>query len=140
MQARTKSSARRGFEVYTVGVTVDPITTAMGMKVTPSYTLEDGPEPDVIIIPGGGVTKAQSDPKIIKWIQESEKEVDHILSVCNGAFILAKDGPAGRKIGHDILWADRRVPRHRPEHHGSHGQALRRQRKDNHHGGAFFQA
>lgn len=81
-----------GFEVFTVGVTVDPITTAMGMKVTPSYTLEDGPEPDVIIIPGGGVTKAQSDPKIIKWIQDSEKEVDHILSVCNGAFILAKTG------------------------------------------------
>ncbi len=81
-----------GFEVFTVGVTVDPITTSMGMKVTPSYTLEDGPEPDVIIIPGGGVTKAQSDPKIIKWIQDSEKEVDHILSVCNGAFILAKTG------------------------------------------------
>jgi putative intracellular protease/amidase len=81
-----------GFEVFTVGVTVDPITTAMGMKVTPSYTLEDGPEPDVIIIPGGGVTKAQGDPKIIKWIQDSEKEVDHILSVCNGAFILAKTG------------------------------------------------
>ena len=81
-----------GFEVFTVGVTPDPITTAMGMKVTPSYTLEDGPEPDVIIIPGGNVTKAQSDPKIIKWIQESEKQVDHVLSVCNGAFILAKTG------------------------------------------------
>jgi putative intracellular protease/amidase len=81
-----------GFEVFTVAVTADAITTAMGMKVTPSYTLDDSPEPDVIIIPGGNVTRAQNDAKIIKWIQESEKEADHVLSVCNGAFILAKTG------------------------------------------------
>jgi putative intracellular protease/amidase len=81
-----------GFEVYTVAATADPITTAMGMKVTPSYTLEDAPEPQVVIIPGGGVTGAQNDPKIIKWIQDSEKRAEHVLSVCNGAFILAKTG------------------------------------------------
>ena len=81
-----------GFEVFTVAAAADPITTAMGMKVTPSYTLDDSPEPNIIVIPGGGVTTAQSNPKIIKWIQEGEKRADHVLSVCNGAFILAKTG------------------------------------------------
>ncbi len=81
-----------GFDVFTVAATADPITTAMGMKVTPSYTLDDSPEPNVIVIPGGGVVSAQNNPKIIKWIQEGEKRADHVLSVCNGAFILAKTG------------------------------------------------
>jgi putative intracellular protease/amidase len=81
-----------GLNVYTVAVGADPITTSMGMRVTPSYTLETSPAPDVLIIPGGNVTNAQNDPKVIKWIQENAKQAQYVLSVCNGAFILARTG------------------------------------------------
>ena len=81
-----------GFNVYTVAEKPDMLTTAMGMKVTPNYTLEDAPTADVLVIPGGDVTATQENARIIKWIQEESKNAEHVLSVCNGAYILAKTG------------------------------------------------
>lgn len=81
-----------GFEVFTIAEKSDPITTAMGMKVTPSYTFADGPEPNIVVIPGGNVLRAQSNPAVLKWIQEREPKSEYVLSVCNGAYILAKTG------------------------------------------------
>ncbi|HVF88484.1 MAG TPA: DJ-1/PfpI family protein [Blastocatellia bacterium] len=81
-----------GYSVYTVAERPDAITTAMGMKVVPSYTLENVPPPNVIVIPGGEVTDSQNNQKIIKWIQESSKQAEYVLSVCNGAYILASTG------------------------------------------------
>jgi putative intracellular protease/amidase len=81
-----------GCNVYTVAPSAEAITTAMGMRVLPSYTLDNSPRPDIIVIPGGGVTETQNDPRVIKWIQDNAKDAEHVLSVCNGAFILAKTG------------------------------------------------
>ncbi|MEW6210132.1 MAG: copper chaperone PCu(A)C [Acidobacteriota bacterium] len=81
-----------GLEVFTVAVSANQITTAMGMQVAPHYTLENAPRADVIIIPGGGVTLTQENPQVIKWIQEQSKDAESVLSVCNGAYILAKTG------------------------------------------------
>ncbi len=82
-----------GFNVFTVAAKPDLIQTAMGMKVTPNYTLENAPKPDVIVVPGGdGVRRTQQDAQIIKWIQEKSRDAAHVLSVCNGAYILARTG------------------------------------------------
>ncbi len=81
-----------GFDTFTVAKTTAPITTAMGMRVTPNYDLKSCPQPNVLVIPGGGVTETQNDAEIIKWIQEQAAGAEHVLSVCNGAFILAKTG------------------------------------------------
>lgn len=81
-----------GFNVYTVSEKGDAITTAMGMRVTPSFNLETAPKPNVVVIPGGEVTATQNNEKVIKWIQDTAKDADHVLSVCNGAYILAKTG------------------------------------------------
>src|SRR5262249_60893783 len=42
--------------------------------------------------PWRGVTKTQEDPNVIKWIQERSKQAEYVVSVCNGAYILAKTG------------------------------------------------
>lgn len=82
-----------GMEVFTVAVKPQMITTAMGMTVTPRYTLENAPAADVLLIPGGdGVTITREDPNVIKWIQERAKQAEYVVSVCNGAYILAKTG------------------------------------------------
>lgn len=81
-----------GLDVFTVAVSPAIITTAMGMKVTPHYTLDDAPEANVLLIPGGGVTATQQDARVIKWIQERSKQAEYVLSVCNGVYILAKTG------------------------------------------------
>lgn len=81
-----------GFEVITVAAKPDVIQTAMGMRVTPHYTLADAPKADVLVIPGGNVQPTQENAQVVKWIQDSAKDAQHVLSVCNGAYILAKTG------------------------------------------------
>ncbi|MEP6635155.1 MAG: DJ-1/PfpI family protein [Acidobacteriota bacterium] len=80
------------FNIYTVSEKAAPITTAMGMTVVPKYTLENAPPPNVMLIPGGNVEGQMNNPAVIRWIQDTSKEAEVVLSVCNGAFILAKAG------------------------------------------------
>lgn len=81
-----------GFEVFTVAASPDPLTTAMGMQVTPRYTLADAPAAEVLLIPGGNVTATQNDSMVRAWIRERATGAEHVVSVCNGAYILAATG------------------------------------------------
>jgi len=81
-----------GFEVFTVAEKADAITTAMGMSVNPRYTFDNHPSANILLLPGGGVTQHQNNPGVIKWIQDNAKQAEVVLSVCNGAFFLAKAG------------------------------------------------
>jgi putative intracellular protease/amidase len=88
------------FNVYTVAEKPDAITTAMGMSVNPKYSFDDAPKPDVLLIPGGGGSKpgmpgvggVLADPRAISWVQEKARGAELVMSVCNGAFILAQAG------------------------------------------------
>jgi putative intracellular protease/amidase/YHS domain-containing protein len=76
------------FRLYTVAETTAPIRASGGMKIVPDYTLENAPAPKVIVIP------AQSKPSeaVLEWIRKSTKNTDVTMSVCTGAFVLAKTG------------------------------------------------
>ncbi len=80
------------FDVYTVGETREPVTTAMGMTVVPKYAFADAPQPDVLVVPGGGVRAARESQATLKWIRDVTARAEHTMSVCNGAFILASAG------------------------------------------------
>jgi transcriptional regulator GlxA family with amidase domain/YHS domain-containing protein len=58
------------------------------MKIVPDYTFQNAPPPKVIVIP------AQSTPSeaTLEWIRKSTKSTDVTMSVCTGAFVLAKTG------------------------------------------------
>jgi putative intracellular protease/amidase len=77
---------------FTVAKTTDPLTTAMGMKVVPSHSFADCPPAEVLIIPGGGVDTVENDPEAIRWLRDRAERAQFVLSVCNGAFILARTG------------------------------------------------
>ena len=76
------------FRLYTVSESASPIHTSGGMKVVPDYTFENAPPPKVIVIP------AQSKPSeaTLEWIRKSTKSTDVTMSVCTGAFVLARTG------------------------------------------------
>ena len=82
----------RPFNIYTVAETTGPITTAMGMSVNPKYSIDNTPRPDILVVPGGGVNSALNSPKVMKWVKDTAKDSEIVMSVCNGAFILAKAG------------------------------------------------
>ena len=76
------------FELYTVAETAGPIVASSGMKIVPDHTFADAPPPKVIVIPAqGGHT-----PAAIAWIRNAAKIADMTMSVCTGAFLLAKTG------------------------------------------------
>ena len=82
-----------GFPVHTVAEKLEPLTMVFGQRVMPDYTFENSPKADILLVPGGGVfNEAISNPRLIKWIQTSAKEASHVMSVCSGAFLLAKAG------------------------------------------------
>jgi putative intracellular protease/amidase/YHS domain-containing protein len=77
-----------GFQVYTVGESLKPVRASGGMQIIPNYTFETAPAPKVIVIPAqNGATKAMTD-----WIRTSSKNTDVTMSVCTGAFVLARTG------------------------------------------------
>jgi len=85
---RVPERADQPFRVYTVSESTSPIHASGGMKIVPDYTFGNAPAPKVIVIP------AQSQPSeaTLDWIRKSTKSTDVTMSVCTGAFVLAKTG------------------------------------------------
>ena len=87
----------RAFNVYTVSKTTEPIVSQRFIKVVPQYSIEDAPKPDIVVLPGGGTGSVLNDPAFLKWAGQAAGEAEVALSVCTGAFILAKHGMLGRR-------------------------------------------
>lgn len=79
-------------QVFTVAQTTEPINTVWGLHIRPDYDLAHAPASDVILIPGGGVNNALKDDQVVNWVRQRAPQTKYVLSVCNGAFILAKTG------------------------------------------------
>lgn len=79
---------RMPFHLYTVSAAAKPIHASGGMKIVPDFTFANAPRPKVIVIP------AQDDdsPVVLDWIRKSSQTADVTMSVCTGAFVLAKTG------------------------------------------------
>jgi len=75
------------FRLYTVAETTGPIR-ASGIKIVPDYTFDTAPAPKIIVIPQQeGATE-----KMLEWIRRSTKHTDVTMSICTGAYTLAKTG------------------------------------------------
>jgi len=76
------------FNLYTVAETTKPVTASAGMKIVPDYNFRTAPPPKVIVIPAQNGASAA----MLEWIRRSSKTADVTMSVCTGAFVLAKTG------------------------------------------------
>ena len=75
------------FHQYSVAETGAPLVTGSGLTIVPDYTFETAPLPKVIVIP------AQKDAAaMLQWIRKSSVGADVTMSVCVGAYVLAKTG------------------------------------------------
>jgi transcriptional regulator GlxA family with amidase domain len=98
-------TGRRGigqsFEVFTVAEK-QFVEARNHLQIVPTYTLENCPEVEMFLIPGGGGYHSDGSPYgsrkemdnmvLLKWIKDRASRVEFILSVCTGALILAKAG------------------------------------------------
>ena len=80
------------FKVFTVATSKSPITSQGFLKVTPDYSIEDTPRPDLIVLPGGSSGKLSDDPQFVAWLRKALDGAELSMSVCTGAFVLGKAG------------------------------------------------
>lgn len=90
--SKTRNDSGNIFNVYTVAATKNEITSNGFLKITPNYSIENCPKPDIIILPGGDTDIPLADDNVINWIKKSSQDNTIIMSVCTGAFLLAKAG------------------------------------------------
>jgi len=76
------------FNLYTVAENTQPVRISGGMRVVPDYSVENAPPPKVIVLPA----QQGKSPAVVDWIRRSSKSTDVTMSVCTGAFLLAKTG------------------------------------------------
>jgi len=76
------------FRLYTVAETAGPIRASGGMRITPDYTFADAPQPKVLVIPA---QEGQGEATL-QWIRKVAQTADVTMSVCAGAFLLARTG------------------------------------------------
>lgn len=80
------------FRVFTVSTDGRPLTTEMGLKVTPDHAFADAPAMDVLVVPGGSVHGAMRDTVLLEALRKRSGSARHVLSICTGAYILAESG------------------------------------------------
>ena len=78
---------RDAFELYTVAPTEKTLRMTGGLEVKPKYSIESAPQPDVIVVPAHKSTGASRD-----WLRKASAGTDVTMSVCTGAFQLARAG------------------------------------------------
>ena len=78
------------FAPYMVSASKNPVVVGGGMKVVPDYTFKTAPQPKIIVIPA--MDRMTASLEMYEWIRDASKATDVTMSVCNGAFVLAKTG------------------------------------------------
>jgi len=82
----------KAFEVMLVAPSLDPIKAHTGTMITPDFSIQNAPQPDILVIPGGDLEIGINNPSLGQWILKTSKTSKITLSVCTGAFILASLG------------------------------------------------
>jgi len=79
--------SRSPFELFTVGPSEEVLTMTGGLKVKPNYSIANAPQPNVIVVPAQRATDETR-----AWLKSAAAGTDVTLSVCTGAFQLARAG------------------------------------------------
>jgi len=63
------------------------------LALNADYALDDMPEPDVVLVPGGFGTRAlMHDERMLSWLRHAHETTTWTTSVCTGALLLAAAG------------------------------------------------
>ena len=80
------------FHVFGVARDHALVRARAGLEIRPDHAIADHPRIDVLVVPGGEVTRELDSPDIVRWIAGTHAETTLTASVCTGAFLLARAG------------------------------------------------
>ncbi|MFH8774780.1 GlxA family transcriptional regulator [Streptomyces sp. NPDC017958] len=97
---RRETDDETGYQVVLAAETMDPVTTAAGVRVLPDTTFREvsGRAIDTLLVPGSVEVDderrvhALADPSVVGWVKELAGRARRVASVCVGAHLLAAAG------------------------------------------------
>lgn len=86
--------AHIGMNTFIVSPTEEVITTFEGIRITPDFSFDNVPEIDVLVVPSAehNMDTDLEDERLISFVREKGGNAQYIMSLCDGAFILAQAG------------------------------------------------
>jgi transcriptional regulator GlxA family with amidase domain len=83
-----------GIEVFTVSPDGAQVTTFEGLRIQPDYSFENAPNVDILLVPSaeGSMDKYLQDKELIAWVRRTGENALYVVSLCDGAFVLAEAG------------------------------------------------
>lgn len=75
------------FQLFTVAEKKEMVRMTGGLQVVPHYSIDDAPQPQVVVVPA-----MRGTPRTHEWLRKSAEHNDVTMSVCTGAFQLARAG------------------------------------------------
>lgn len=90
----TRFHTQPGLQVFTVSPDGKPVTTFEGLKIAPDHSFANAPGIDILVVPStrGSMDADLQNQALIDWVRTTGGQARHVLSLCDGAFVLAKAG------------------------------------------------
>lgn len=70
-----------GMRVFTVAKHMDTVRLSSNMRVIPNYSIENSPDPDILVI-----STSDQDTAIVEWIKSKAEKAEYILTICGGVY------------------------------------------------------
>lgn len=85
---------RPGMQVFTVSPDGKPVRTYEGLVIQPDHSFESAPPMDVLVVASAEHSKDTDleNQGLIAWVKERGRKATYVVSLCDGAFVLAKAG------------------------------------------------
>ena len=89
-----RGQPRARYETLVIGLPPGPVTAESGLRLLPDVTLDDAPELDTLIVPGGcGLRlRPEINAAAAAWLRERAVRTRRLVSVCTGFYALAASG------------------------------------------------
>ncbi len=83
-----------GIEVFTVSPDGTPLTTFEGLRLVPHHSFATAPPIDLLVVPSAehSMDTDLENGALIGWVAETGKRARFVMSLCDGAFVLAAAG------------------------------------------------
>jgi len=83
-----------GMEVFTVSPDGEAVTTFEGLRIDADYSFADAPPADILVVPSAehSMDTDLENRAMIQWVEEVGTAAFYVVSLCDGAFVLAQAG------------------------------------------------
>src|SRR5947209_20478358 len=79
--------------VHLIWKRIEPVASDSVLALTPTITLADCPQLDVVCVPGGaGTDDMINDEEVLDFLREPAERARYVTSVCTGSLVLGSAG------------------------------------------------